>query len=159
MTERTLTIEGLQRVVCIDSKVYAEAGKTYYLDLLTLNGDYEGDWYGDIYEDPKKEKYVGHFKLNHFKSDLSMKQLEINCNQSYSGKEIREWCNDNPDDEMSKLIVSKYYADYVEYKPRDNVYYFIDYCTATESYKECGSLNMYGCRLIRDLEKSPRKVR
>lgn len=33
----------------------------------------------------------------------------------------------------------------------------VDYVSAVESYKECGSLNMCGCHLHRDLEKSPRK--
>ena len=45
-------------------------GKEYYLDLSTVNGDYEGDWYGNIYADEKKEMYVGHLKLSHFRSAI-----------------------------------------------------------------------------------------
>ncbi len=43
-------------------------GKIYYLDLLSVDGDFEGDWYGKIYEDDKKNEYVGRFKLSHFKT-------------------------------------------------------------------------------------------
>lgn len=43
-------------------------GKIYYLDLSSLDGDFEGDWYGKIYEDIRKNEYVGRFKLSHFKT-------------------------------------------------------------------------------------------
>ena len=85
--------------------------------------------------------------------------IEINSDKSYLGKEIREWCIKNPENDMARDIMNKYYSEYVEFKPSDKVYYFVDYVSVTESYKECGSLNMYGCNLYRDLEKSPRKAR
>lgn len=85
--------------------------------------------------------------------------VEVNSNESYLGKEIREWCMNNTEDSNAMEIRDKYYSDEVEFKPSDKVYYFVDYMSASQSYKECGSLNMYGCRLNRDLEKSPRKVR
>lgn len=85
--------------------------------------------------------------------------IEINSDKSYLGKEIREWCIKNPEDYMAQEIMNKYYSDEVEFKPSDRVYYFVEYVSASESFKECGSLNMYGCSLCRDLEKSPRKVR
>ena len=84
--------------------------------------------------------------------------IEVNnFEKSYSGKEIREWCMNNSNDPYAADIKQRYYADEVEYKPSDRVYYFVEYMSASESYKECGSLNMYGCRLHRDTEKSPRK--
>lgn len=85
--------------------------------------------------------------------------VEVNSNESYLGKEIREWCMNNIEDSNAMEIRDKYYSDEVEFKPSDKVYYFVDYMSASQSYKECGSLNMCGCRLNRDLEKSPRKVR
>lgn len=85
--------------------------------------------------------------------------VEVNSNESYLGKDIREWCMNNTEDSNAVEIREKYYSDEVEFKPSDKVYYFVDYMSASQSYKECGSLNMYGCRLNRDLEKSPRKTR
>ena len=64
----------MERVICINERKaishqnQIEVGKSYYLDLSTVNGDYEGDWYGNIYADDKKEIYIGHFKLSHFRS-------------------------------------------------------------------------------------------
>ena len=66
----------LQKVICINEKKaisqqnQIETWKEYYLDLSTVNGDYEGDWYGNIYADEKKEMYVGHLKLSHFRSAI-----------------------------------------------------------------------------------------
>jgi len=85
--------------------------------------------------------------------------VEVNSNESYLGKEIREWCMSNTEDSNAIEIRNKYYSDEVEFKPSDKVYYFVDYTSMGQSYKECGSLNLYGCRLNRDLEKSPRKAR
>ena len=85
--------------------------------------------------------------------------IEVNSDKSYLGKEIREWCNNNPEDYIAQEIMNKYYSDEVKFKPSDRIYYFVEYVSASESYKECGNLNMYGCSLYRDLEKSPRKVR
>lgn len=84
--------------------------------------------------------------------------IEVNnFEKSYTGKEIREWCMNNPDDRYASDIKQRYYSDEVEYKPSDRVYYRIEYMSASQSYKECGSLNMAGCRLYRDTERSPRK--
>ena len=64
----------MQQVKCINERKaisrqnQIEVGKYYYLDLSTVNGDYEGDWYGNIYADDKKEVYVGHLKLRDRKS-------------------------------------------------------------------------------------------
>lgn len=82
--------------------------------------------------------------------------IEVNSDKSFLGKEIKEFCVQNPENPITQTITEKYYADEVEFKPNDKVYYFVDYVSAAESYKECGSLNMYGCSLHRDLEKSPR---
>lgn len=66
----------LQKVICINERKtisqqnQIEVWKEYYLDLSTVNGDYEGDWYGNIYADEKKEMYVGHLKLSHFRSSI-----------------------------------------------------------------------------------------
>lgn len=83
--------------------------------------------------------------------------IEINSEKSYLGREIKEWCLNNTEDEAAIEIARNYYSDEVEFKPSDKVYYFVEYVSASESYKESGSLNMYGCHLQRDLEKSPRK--
>lgn len=64
----------MQQVKCINERkaisrqTQIEVGKYYYLDLSTVNGDYEGDWYGNIYADDRKEVYIGHLKLSHFRS-------------------------------------------------------------------------------------------
>jgi hypothetical protein len=83
--------------------------------------------------------------------------IEVNNKRSYLGKDIKAWCMSETEDTNALEIKRKYYSDDVEFKPSDKVYYFVDYVSATESCKECGSLNMCGCRLYRDLEKSPRK--
>ena len=66
----------LQKVICINERksvsrqAQTEVGKAYYLDLSTVNGDFEGDWYGNIYADDKKNMYIGHLKLSHFRSEI-----------------------------------------------------------------------------------------
>ena len=66
----------LQKVICINERkavsrqMQIEVGKAYYLDLSTVNGDFEGDWYGNIYADDKKKIYIGHLKLSHFHSEI-----------------------------------------------------------------------------------------
>ena len=85
--------------------------------------------------------------------------IKVNSEISYLGKEIREWSTNNPQDPHALEVREKYYSDQVEFKPSDQVYYFIYHMSAVQSYKECGSLNMMGCSLHRDLEKSPRKTR
>ena len=84
--------------------------------------------------------------------------IEVNnFEKSYLGKEIREWCMNNPDDPYAADIKQRYYSDEAEYKPSDKVYYLVRYISESQSYKECGSLNMSGCRLLWDMKKSPRK--
>lgn len=85
--------------------------------------------------------------------------IEVNSERSYLGKDIKAWCMSETEDANALEIKRKYYSDDVEFKPSNKVYYFVEYMSTSESYKECGSLNMWGCHLIRDLEKSPRKVR
>ncbi len=63
----------MKKVECINERDISSLnklriGKIYYLDLLSIDGDFEGDWYGKIYEDDKKNEYVGRFKLSHFKT-------------------------------------------------------------------------------------------
>ena len=66
----------LQKVICINERkdvsrqMQIEVDKAYYLDLSTVNGDFEGDWYGNVYADEKKEIYIGHLKLSHFRSEI-----------------------------------------------------------------------------------------
>lgn len=86
-------------------------------------------------------------------------KIEVNSENSFLGRDIRMWCENATDDSIASEIRQKYYSDEVEFKPSDKVYYFVDYMSASESCKECGSLNMMGCNLHRDLEKSPRKCR
>lgn len=83
-------------------------------------------------------------------------EVKVNSEESYLGKDIREWCMNNTEDSNATEIREKYFSDEVDFKPGDKVYYFVDYISAGQSYKECGSLNMCGCRLIRDTERSPR---
>jgi len=63
----------MKKVECISQRSVSslntiEIGKTYYLDITSIDGDSDGDWYGDIYEDNKKNNYISHLKLSHFKS-------------------------------------------------------------------------------------------
>lgn len=88
-----------------------------------------------------------------------MMNIEVNSEKSYLGKDIKAWCMSETEDANALEIKRKYYSDDVESKPSDKVYYFVEYMSISESYKECGSLNMWGCHLIRDLEKSPKKIR
>ena len=66
----------VQKVICINERkavsrqAQIEVGKIYYLDLSTVNGDFEGDWYGNIYADDKKNICIGHLKLSHFRSEI-----------------------------------------------------------------------------------------
>lgn len=64
----------MQKVICINEiettshHNQIDIGKVYYLEISSVNGDYEGDWYGKIYADKEKENYIGHLKLSHFRS-------------------------------------------------------------------------------------------
>ena len=85
--------------------------------------------------------------------------VEVNSNKSYLGKDIKEWAMRTTENAHALEIRRKYFSDQVEFKPNDKVYYFVDYISTSQSYKECGSLKMWGCHLYRDLEKSPRKCK
>lgn len=85
--------------------------------------------------------------------------IKVNSNISFLGKDIKAWCMRETENANAIEIRRKYFSDDVKFKPSDKVYYFVDYVSVMESYKECGSLNMHGCHLYRDLGKSPRKVR
>lgn len=84
--------------------------------------------------------------------------IKINGDESYLGKVIREWCEQNKQDPYASEVYRKYYADDVEYKPADNVFYFVEYTSTLQSYRDCGSSKKAGCMLSRDLDKSPRKA-
>lgn len=64
----------MQEVICINVRNLfqnqIEVGKTYYLETSSVYGDSDGDWYGKIYADKDKEKYIGDLKLSHFKSNV-----------------------------------------------------------------------------------------
>lgn len=84
--------------------------------------------------------------------------IEVNSDKSYLGSEIRKWCEENPEDSYAQNIRQKYYSEEVKFTPSDKVYYFVDYMSPQESWREFRSYNMAGCHLHRDLEKSPRTV-
>ena len=64
----------MQKVICISERETVGkqpkilVGQKYYLDIDSVNGDLDGDWYGEIYADKNKSEYIGHLKLSHFKS-------------------------------------------------------------------------------------------
>lgn len=76
----------------------------------------------------------------------------INTEQSYTAKEIKEWCVQQIKDETENQIgAEEIYWNYwrnADIKPNSNVYYFVEY------YRDYKGL-MTG-KLYRDLVKSPR---
>ena len=59
----------MQKVICISERKNSkqiEVGNFYYIDLLSIVGDADGEWFVDVYADDKKE--IGRFRLSHFKS-------------------------------------------------------------------------------------------
>ena len=85
-----------------------------------------------------------------------MIEVKVNSDESYLGKDIREWCM-NSDDYNAISVVDNYYTN-AKYEPKDDVYYFVDYTSSSESYKICGDpIKLWGCKLRRDLKKSPRE--
>lgn len=61
----------MQKVICISERKNSKqinVGNFYYLDLMSINGDSDGDWFGDVYMDNKKEVYIGRLRLSHFQS-------------------------------------------------------------------------------------------
>lgn len=71
----------MKRIVCINDietiPIQIKFGYVYYLDLLSLEGYRAGlhndssysHWYGKVYEDENREKYVGLLDLEHFMSE------------------------------------------------------------------------------------------
>ena len=65
----------MQQVICISKRKNSnqiEIGNIYYIDLMSVCGDSDGDWYGEVYADEFNEAdaYVGRMKLSHFKSAI-----------------------------------------------------------------------------------------
>ena len=64
----------MQKVICINERKAISrqpqifVGRVYYLETSSVNGSFDGDWYGEIYADEDKAEYIGHLKLSHFKS-------------------------------------------------------------------------------------------
>lgn len=85
--------------------------------------------------------------------------IKINTDKSYLGKDIREWLDNDHEtyNEIKDQIREKYYSDDVKYKPSDEVYYFIEHISLTDSICKVGSTRLAGSRLYRDEMKSPRK--
>ena len=84
--------------------------------------------------------------------------IEINSDVSYLGKDIKEWCMTS-DTLEAESIKENYYSDEVEFKPSDKVYYFVEYMSDSEAWREHKNLFASGGHLRRDLEKSPRRNR
>ena len=59
------------KVKCIsmDSKMQLIVGKIYYIDIISLYGDIDGDWYVSVIE-CNTGLNIGRYKLCHFKSML-----------------------------------------------------------------------------------------
>ena len=70
-------------------------------------------------------------------------KIKMNSNESYLGKDIRNWCAENlcKGSLWAVCIYNTYWSPEVEYHPNDNVYYF-----------------MKDGKLIRDTIKLPRKT-
>ena len=140
---------------------YKEVDNDYYINWLAAKTTYKTLFNESIEDAFCSGKYTTLEAIENDierRNNLKKQRVEVNSNKSYLGKEIREWCQENPRNIMAQDIMQKYYSEDVEFNPSDKVYYFVNYISSTESYKECGSLNMYGCSLHRDLKKSPRKV-
>lgn len=66
----------MQKVICINERAVASrqpqisVGRVYYLETSSVNGDFDGEWYGEIYADKNKSEYIGHLKLSHFRSHV-----------------------------------------------------------------------------------------
>lgn len=64
-------MKNMQKVQCISESPTTKsikAGNLYYLDMRSVVGTYDGDWYADIYDYDHKELWIGHFLLRHFKT-------------------------------------------------------------------------------------------
>lgn len=84
--------------------------------------------------------------------------IKVNSGESYLGREIRKWCydQDNKNCIEAEEVRDKYYSKETKYKPNDDVYYFVNYTSPSESYRTTGSLDNWGAKLHRDTDKSPR---
>lgn len=64
----------MMKVICIEKRKDClpseEIGDILYLDKTTVFGDFEGDWYGEMYKKDENEKFVkvGIRLLSRFKS-------------------------------------------------------------------------------------------
>lgn len=60
----------MKLVRCISERVTNQgqivAGKYYYIDTTTMYKDTEGDEYVEVYDDEKKESFIGRMNTNHF---------------------------------------------------------------------------------------------
>jgi len=83
--------------------------------------------------------------------------ITVNSKESYLGKDIRKWCEDEQENIIALEVKWKYFSENTEYKPVDNVYYFVNRVDASESLSKCGSFAEQGSYLKRDLKKSPRR--
>ena len=63
----------MQKVICVSEDVnkFIKAGNLYYISLTSICSDSDKEWSVDVYEDNKKEIWIGRFNLNHFKSVLN----------------------------------------------------------------------------------------
>ena len=85
--------------------------------------------------------------------------VKVNGDESYLGKDIREWCTQNSEDPDAIGVWDAYYSDNAKHEPSDKVYYFVYYVSTGQAYKESRNLMRTGYFLCRDLDKSPRKTR
>ena len=70
--------------------------------------------------------------------------IKPNSSESYRGKDIREWCEANPDNYFAQGIARAYFHRTKGNQPLDGVYYYVE------------SFPLFN--LIRDYEKSPKHI-
>lgn len=80
--------------------------------------------------------------------------ITINSNESYLGKDIREWCEKNCPE-----IKDQYYSQNTKYRPNDDVYYFVNFISLRYPDGNLRVTQRTGFRLDRDLERSPRRIK
>lgn len=85
-------------------------------------------------------------------------KIKINCDESFLGKDIKEYAL-NSEDFHAQLLKDKYYSGDCKYPPKDDVYYEIEYMSSYDCFKEHCNPNKEGIYLIRDSIKSPKRER
>lgn len=70
--------------------------------------------------------------------------IKPNSSESYRGKDIREWCENNPENYFAKGIKKAYFSRSKGNQPLDGVYYYVE------------SFPLFN--LIRDYSKSPKHI-